>query len=209
MNNGIAFFDLDGTITQKDTFIDFIIYCRGKNYFILGILLLTPWIVLYLLKLFPNFRLKEMFFRYFLANYFSVDQLENIGKSYSNKRLPSIVYKEALKRIKWHKENNHKIIILTASSSIWLSDWCRLNELELIGTEFEKVGNKYTGKIIGKNCHGLQKMVIVDKILNETEFNLTYGYGDSEADKLFLYRLKNIDYRPEWIKHSFCNAPQY
>jgi phosphatidylglycerophosphatase C len=200
---GIAFFDLDGTITSKDTFIDFIVFCRGNFYFLLGLLMLSPLIALYLLKLFPNHRLKEIFFKFYLASYYSANDLENLGKDYSMKRLPSIVYKEAIKQINWHKENNHRIIILTASSSLWLSEWCRLNELHIIGTEFVKFGNNYTGKINGENCYGLQKKVIVEKILNETQFNLTYGYGDSKADKKFLSILRHGHYKPYWIKNYF------
>lgn len=199
----MAFFDLDGTITTKDTFIDFIVFCRGKFYFLLGLLLLSPFIALYLIKLLPNYRLKEIFFRYYLASYFSADDLENLGKTYSVKRLPNIFYKEAIKQINWHKENNHRIIILTASSSIWLSEWCRSNELEIIGTQFAKSGNKYTGKIYGKNCYGRQKKIIVEKILNETPFILTYGYGDSKADKNFLSILRHGNYKPHWIKNYF------
>lgn len=198
---GIAFFDLDGTITSKDTFIDFIVFCRGKFFFLLGLLLLSPLIVLYLIRLFPNYRLKELFFRYYLASYYSADELDNLGKSYSVKRLPSIVYKEALNEINWHKENNHKIIILTASSPLWLSEWCKLNGLYLIGTEFVKICQKYTGKIYGSNCYGLQKMFIVEKIINETKFNCTYGYGDSKADKKFLSILNQGNYKPYWIKN--------
>ncbi len=198
--DGIAFFDLDGTITTKDTFIDFIVFCRGKFYFLSGLLMLSPLIALYLLKLFPNYRLKEIFFRFYLASYYSADDLENLGKSYSIKILPSIVYKEAINQINWHKEKNHRIIILTASSPLWLSEWCRSNELDIIGTEFVKSGNKYTGKINGKNCLGLQKMLIVEKIINETQFNLTYGYGDSNSDKNFLSILIHGSYKPYWIK---------
>ena len=202
--DGIAFFDLDGTITTKDTFIDFIVFCRGKFYFFLGLLILSPFIALYLIKLLPNYRLKEIFFRYYLASYYSAEELDNLGKSYSVNKLPKIVYKEALKKINWHKEKNHRIIILTASSSIWLSDWCRSNELEIIGTQFIRSGNKYTGKINGKNCYGLQKMIIVEKILNESQINLTYGYGDSKADKKFLSILTYERYKPYWRKNYLC-----
>jgi HAD superfamily phosphoserine phosphatase-like hydrolase len=144
------------------------------------------------------FKLKEIFFTYYLAKYYSIEELENIGKSYAKKRLPKIIYKGALKQIKWHKENNHKVIILTASSTIWLSAWCKLNELEIIGTEFAKKDGKFTGKIWGKNCHGKQKLLILNNILSETGVSLTYGYGDSKADKLFLEKVKYSNYKPSW-----------
>ena len=202
---GIAFFDLDGTITSKDTFIDFIVFCRGKNHFLLGLLVLGPSIILYFFNLFPNYRLKELFFRYYLADYFSAEELENLGESYSEKRLPSIVYADALMRIDWHKKNSHEIIILTASSSVWLSDWCNTNELQLIGTQFEKKDGKYTGKILGKNCYGSEKLRIIENILSKHHGSLTFGYGDSKADKLFLNRLKYGYFRPYWIKGTSNN----
>ena len=197
---GIAFFDLDGTITSKDTFLDFIVFCRGKRSFYLGILLLSPFIILYVLKLYPNFKLKEYFFYYYLAKYNSVEEIENWGKQYAKNRLPNLVYKEALNRIVWHKKNNHRVIVLTASSSIWLAEWCKEHELELIGTLFEKKDGKYTGKISGKNCHGPEKQKIVNTILNENKTSLTYGYGDSKADKLFLDILNFKYFRPQWIR---------
>ncbi len=64
----IAIFDLDGTITSKDTFIAFIKYVNGKLKYYLGILYLSPYIVLFYLKLYTNRELKEMFFSYY-TNY--------------------------------------------------------------------------------------------------------------------------------------------
>lgn len=200
MEKGIAFFDLDGTITSSDTFTDFIVFCRGKFFFLLGLLVLSPLIILYLLKLYPNYRLKELFFSYYLAKYYSIKELDNLGKSYSINRLPSIVYKDALMRIDWHKEKNHTVIILTASSSVWLSEWCKLHKLELIGTQFEKKNEKYTGKILGKNCHGTEKQKIVENILKNNPEYLTFGYGDSKSDRLFLDKLKYRYFRPHWIQ---------
>lgn len=200
MENGIAFFDLDGTITSNDTFIDFIVFCRGKFPFFLGLLILSPYLLLFTFKLYPNYKLKELFFKYYLAEYYSEEKLENLGKLYALNRLPSVVYKEAIKQINWHKKNDHKVIILTASSPLWLSDWCKINQIDIIGTEFEKKDGKYTGKISGKNCYGQQKLIIVDNILKDTGISLTYGYGDSKADKPFLSRLKYGYFRPFWIQ---------
>ena len=196
---GIAFFDLDGTITSKDTFLDFIKYCRGDFFFYLGLFVLSPYIFLYIFKLYPNYKLKELFFTYYLASYYSILELDNLGKLYSIERIPDLVYKEALIRIKWHKEIHHEVIILTASSPIWLSEWCKINKLLLIGTEFIKKDDKYTGEISGKNCFGLQKQIIVDKILRETDISITYGYGDSKADKFFLDKLNIIYFPPYWV----------
>lgn len=197
---GIAFFDLDGTITSKDTFIDFIIFCRGRIFFYLGIIALSPFILLKMFRLYANHRLKELFFRFYLAHHYSAQELEKLGQSYSMQKLPYIIYSQALKKINWHKENNHEVIILTASSPLWLSEWCKQNGLKLIGTKFEIKNGKYTGKILGRNCYGIQKEEIVTDILKQNSGVMTFGYGDTKADLLFLNKLNYRYYKPYWIK---------
>ena len=199
MKGVIAFFDLDGTITKKDTFIDFIIFVRGYFFFFLGLLVLSPFIVLFKLKLFPNYRLKELFFKFYLSK-FDADELEKKGKYYALNRIPEITYKDALNRINWHKTNNHRVIVLTASSGLWIFDWCDVNQLELIGTNFEKVGGRYSGKIKGKNCFGQEKLRIVNAIVQDSSDLITYGYGDSEADKYFLDVMTHSVYKPDWTQ---------
>lgn len=195
MEKGIAFFDLDGTVTSKDTFMDFIIFCRGKWSFYSKLAYLSPFIILYILKLYPSLKMKEKFFQAFLAHY-KPAELEKLGKSYSANRLPEIVYQEAIERIEWHKKNNHRVIILTASSPIWLSEWCKSNQLELIGTQFQLLNGKYTGKISGKNLYGVEKLLVVESMLSKDNELISYGYGDSQADKYFLDVMNHSYYKP-------------
>lgn len=196
---GIAFFDLDGTITKKDTYIEFIKYARGKLFFLFGITVLSPFILLFYLKIIPNYKLKEYFFSFFFKNY-SETQLNSIGKLFCESKMPRLIYKTAIERIKWHQNKNHRIIILTASSPIWLSDWCAKHKIELIGTKFESINGKFTGKIDGKNCFGEQKKVIVKKILSTNKYSETYGYGDSKSDLPFLNELDYTYFGS--LKHS-------
>ena len=194
MEKGIAFFDFDGTITSKDTFLDFIIYSRGKIYFLFGIVYLFPFILLFFLKLYSNHKLKEKFFKFYLASITPID-LEKLGESYSLNKLPNIIFKDATKKIEWHKKNHHRVIILTASSPIWLSKWCETNEVELIGTQFEIVNGKYTGNIFGSNCYGYEKYLIAKKIITNDKSIKTFGYGDSKSDNYFLDLTTNKFYK--------------
>jgi len=194
MRQSIAFFDLDGTITKKDTYIDFILFVRGKSYFFYGLLKTSLFIIAYLIRLYPNYRLKEKFFQTYLKKY-SPENLIQLGNEYSINRLPELLYNDALERILWHKSNGHRVIILTASSPIWLAGWCKSNDLEIIGTEFQINDGRYTGRIKGKNCYGEEKFKIVNKILSDNTEIETYGYGDSKSDLFFLKSLKNYKFR--------------
>jgi HAD superfamily hydrolase (TIGR01490 family) len=194
---GIAFFDMDGTITTKDTFLDFIVYCRGQFVFRFGLILLSGFILLYYCKLFSNKKLKEIFFTFFLSS-FSQEELETLGISYARDRLPLLIRGKATQQIEWHRNKQHRIVIITASSSIWLGAWCKEQGIELIGTEFNKTNNRYTGKIKGENCFGEEKLRRVKALLHNMlpEHLETYGYGDTHSDKYFLNALNHSVFKP-------------
>ena len=59
MKQSLALFDFDGTITFKDTLFEFIIHSKGRMRFLLGIAVLSPVFVLYLLRIIPNWKAKE------------------------------------------------------------------------------------------------------------------------------------------------------
>lgn len=192
---GIAIFDLDGTITNKDTFIDFIqfVYSTPKLYW--GLLWNGIFLVLFLFKLYPNYLFKEKIFSYFFQNY-SVHELEKNGTIYGKNKLPKSIRPQALKRLKWHQKQNHQIVILTASSRIWLQQWCLDNNFLLIDTVYEVSEDKYTGKIKGKNCWGKEKVNRLQKCINLSDYSISYGYGDSKADHFFLALVDKAFYKP-------------
>ncbi|MEI6767014.1 MAG: HAD-IB family hydrolase [Bacteroidota bacterium] len=178
-----AFFDFDGTITSKDSFIEFIRFTHGSAGLALCVLLNLPYILLFLLRCYPGHRLKERFFAFFFKNDSEKELLE-LGKTFSKEYLPKLVFPEAMKKISWHKEQGHDIYIVTASSSIWLNAWCEEHGLKLISTEFEIENNKYTGKISGKNCFGKVKAERISEIIDNCD--ITYAYGNGRSDKHFL-----------------------
>ena len=58
----VAAFDFDGTLTTKDTLLDFLTFCFGFKKLFIGFLLLSPALLLYKLKLTSNEKAKERVF---------------------------------------------------------------------------------------------------------------------------------------------------
>ena len=54
VKKGIAFFDFDGTITTKDTLLEFIKFSKGNLLFYAGFLLNLHFLVAYKLKIISN-----------------------------------------------------------------------------------------------------------------------------------------------------------
>ena len=188
----IAFFDFDGTITTRDTLFEFIRFCKGNIRFYLGIFINSPMIIAYKLGIIPNWKAKEYLLSYFFKGSPEDDILEK-GRDFSKHVIPSIIRQEALNEIEKHKSKNTKIVVVTASFSIWIKPWCDSLNLELIATEYEVIKKVISGKIQGINCHGPEKVKRIKKRFDLKNFSLVYAYGDEKSD-LPMLSLADIKY---------------
>jgi phosphoserine phosphatase len=68
--------------------------------------------------------------------------------------------------------------------------------LELIASRLEVSGGKVTGKILGKNCHGDEKVVRIKEVYDLTNYNIIAAYGDTGGDKPMLELADQAHYRP-------------
>ena len=153
----VAFFDFDGTITQKDSFLDFIYFTKGKKAFFKGLLLHFFSLAGYKLSLVSGKAVKENLLTYFFKNT-SIDDFKKMGIKYTENRLPVILNPKALAKIEWHKKQGHEIVIVTASINYWIQEWSNSLELSLISTQLEIKNNILTGKLLGANCNGIEKV---------------------------------------------------
>ncbi len=187
MNNqtkSLALFDFDGTITTKDTFIEFIKFTEGTSGFHWGIFKQSPLLLLYALKIIPNYLAKQKLFASFYQgtettffNHWAED-----FKAYIN----TIVKPKALNRLDFHRSLGHRIVIVSAGLENMIEPWCRENNIELIATKIEFNNGQLTGKFASKNCYAEQKVVRIKEILNINEYDKIYAYGNSKGDLAML-----------------------
>jgi phosphatidylglycerophosphatase C len=195
----IAFFDFDGTITKKDSFIEFIKFAVGKKKFIKGLIILSPILILYKLKIISNYKAKQKVISYFFKGY-NKSQFQNIAKEFSLKIIDKIIKPEMLEKIKWHKLQGHKIIIVSASLECYLKPWCDKNDLDIIATKLEFKNNIFTGNLETKNCYGKEKVNRIKQKYDLNQFNYIYAYGDSKGDKEMLSIANKKFYKNKEIK---------
>ncbi len=191
----LALFDFDGTITTDDSLIKFIRFAVGDIKFTGGMIVLLPMLTAYKLKLIPNHKAKQMMLSYFFKG-MSREKFMFLTKTYSLNHINSILRPQAMEKIVWHKNQGHKIIIVSASMECWLKPWCKENDLELIGTKLEIKDNIMTGKFSTKNCYGIEKANRVKEHYNLNDFDYIYAYGDSRGDKELLALADESFYKP-------------
>ena len=181
----IVFFDFDGTLTTKDSLIDFVQYAVGKSSFYFGLISSIPMLAAYKLHFISNHAAKERFMSRFFKGWDGA-YFQSIADKYSVEQIDRIIRPDAIEKVYWHKEHGHKVVVATASMEHWLKKWCEKYELDLIATRLEIQDGKLTGKFATKNCYGIEKVNRIRERYDLTDFNGIYAYGDSAGDKEML-----------------------
>lgn len=180
-----AFFDFDGTITNKDSFIDFLKYSNSFYKFWFYFILLSPVLVLFKLRVISNEKAKQIVLSMFFKGE-KVTEFKEKTNSYTTNQLPKIVKQNAIDKILWHKQQNHKVVVVSASLKCWLLPWCEKNNLELIATELEVEQGILTGNLKTKNCFGKEKVRRIKERFVINKNDAIYAYGDSIGDREML-----------------------
>ena len=191
----IAFFDFDGTITTKDSFLEFIKYQKGTFKFYLGFLLNSPFIVAYKLGIISNQSAKEKVMRFFFGK-MPIEKFQLACDEFSEKAIPSLIRPKALLEIKKLQEAGVEVVIVSASAENWLRNWCNTQRVSLLATRMQQNNGSITGKIEGLNCHGEEKVRRVHEAYDLSEYSRIYCYGDTKGDKPLLGLATFSFYKP-------------
>src|SRR6185437_12600065 len=194
-NSEIAFFDFDGTLTSKDTLAQVLKFTKGSFRYYLGLIILSPVLIGYKLKVIPNQYAKEILLTYYLKG-IPIEKFNTICKEFVEDKLPALFRKVALQEIRHHILNDTKVVIISASPENWILPWCQQYNIECIATKLAVKNGKITGKIAGKNCHGDEKVKNILKRYNLSNYNKIHAYGDTRGDLPMLSLATNKYYKP-------------
>lgn len=185
MQNNIAFFDFDGTITRKDTMFEMVKFSHGKTGFYKGLLQISPWLLGFKLGFVSAQKAKEKLLRQFYGNW-SIQQFDAVCEEFSTTILPSLIRPDAMKRIQQHQLEATRVVVVSASIENWVAPWCKKHQLSCIGSRLEVLSEKVTGKLAGNNCNGPEKVNRILLSYDPAHFDVIYCYGDTEGDKEML-----------------------
>lgn len=194
MKNVAAFFDFDGTITTKDTLFEIIRFQKGSAALYGGLLILSPLLVLFKLKMITNQRMKEIVLRFFFKND-SLPVFQQLCDDFCRHRLPSLLRPKALNAIAWHQAEGHTVYIVTASAENWVEPWSRTLGIPCLGSKLEVKDGRISGLLDGKNCNGDEKVCRIREAVHLTTFETIYAYGDSSGDKEMLALAQHKGFR--------------
>ena len=175
-------FDFDGTITTKDTLIEFIRYAKGSMALGLGFMRYAHLLVLMKIGLYPNYKAKQKVFAHFFKDT-TLDDFNALCKAFAASS-SHLLRPNAIEAINHAIKEGSEVLIVSASIDNWVQPF--FPQVKVVGTQIEVIDGKLTGLFLSKNCYGQEK---VNRILslypNRHDYHLT-AYGDSRGDKEML-----------------------
>lgn len=182
----VAAFDFDHTMTNRDSLLPFLIFIHGRGNTYLKMVPLIPYFLGFLFKIVPRQQMKEKILAHFFQN-MALSSLQEKGRQYAVEKLDRIVKPSALERLKWHQQQGHRCVLVSASIDAYLVPWGKRHGFDdVICSQLEVTPDlKVTGKLKGLNCWGPEKTKRLSTVLGQKSYIL-YAYGDSRGDKELL-----------------------
>jgi HAD superfamily hydrolase (TIGR01490 family) len=194
LHHVVAVFDFDGTITTKDTFLPFLFRVFGKLKVYKA--LIDVSILLGSDVLFRPDRdkfkalLVEKLFRGFL-----VSDLARFGDEHA-KYIASWHRPKAIERIHWHKQQGHRLVMVSASLEFYLEPIAKqLGFDDLLCTEIASTQGICSGRLKGRNCRAAEKVKRLEALLGTRGKYKIYAYGDSDGDAEMLSFADHPEFR--------------
>ena len=172
--NKIYFFDFDGTISHRDSFISFTYYASSFYFYILY------WTFV---LCFISFRTKSELKQFFYSNFKEVctNDFDRLCVDFHIKKIRKLIKKSFLEFNK-NIDDNSKIVVVSASIFNYLKPWCDEMGFDLISTELEVNDGKLTGRFSTPNCNGKEKVKRIKEKYNLKEFDEIHVFGNSKGD---------------------------
>ncbi|HKY16653.1 MAG TPA: HAD-IB family phosphatase, partial [Microthrixaceae bacterium] len=132
----LAAFDFDGTVTRRDTLLGFLVHAAGAARTAAAAARHSLDLAKVLADDSTRDSAKERVVGAALRG-LTATQLDERGEDYA-KRLPSRFRPDVVEQIKWHREEGHELVMVSASLVYYLRPVAReLGFAEVIGVELE------------------------------------------------------------------------
>ena len=188
MNVTVAAFDVDETLTVRDCVVPFMRSVAGKGR-LMNVMLSDLGTTIQSVRRRDRDFLKAKFVHGVFEGK-NAGEIEALGVQFASKIADGWLRNDVAARMRWHQEQGHVVILVSASLGAYLHPLGDLLEVDaVLCTELEEVNGILTGKLDGKNCRGVEKASRVQKWCEGAGMNakdLVYAYGDSSGDVQLL-----------------------
>src|SRR4051812_38320434 len=178
----IAIFDLDGTITHRDTLFPLVLRQLARRpWNLLRLLLVTPAALRYL---FDHDRgaLKQSLLRATLRG-ISRSELAAASTEFVRDTIEHRCFRDALAAIRRHRDAGHYLVLMSASVDFYVPEFGRqLGFDEVISTGVAWNGDRLDGTLTTANRRGEEKARCLRELAAQRDDTDVFAYGNSASD---------------------------
>lgn len=185
-------FDFDGTLTTRDTLVEFIRYACGNRAFCWGFLCYSPLLILMKLGYYPNWKVKQQVFSYFFKG-MPYEEFAQLGRLFALDR-QHLLRPKGVEMVKKAQAEAAEVLIVSASIDNWVQPF--FPQVKVVGTQVEVKDGRLTGRFLTKNCYGQEKVNRILAIYRHRQEYELIAFGDSRGDKELLAFADEAHYKP-------------
>lgn len=194
-------FDFDGTLTRRDSFIAFLRYVHGTKATLRGLLRCSPWLLLMLLGIANNGRVKQRVFAQFFAG-MSTEAFDSWCQRFAHDST-SLLRPKGVARLREVLANGAHVVVVSASITRYVAPFFDnvvadypTAHLHIVGTEVATDGHMLSGRFATRNCYGAEKVRRLRELYPTRDDYYLTVYGDSRGDIQLLDDSDEGYYRP-------------
>jgi len=183
----LAAFDLDGTLTHRDTLLPFLHRAvgRGRTYRAL----LASSLPLARAAAFGGSHrdmAKAAVLRGVLAGA-PLDGLTEAAEAFADHVVAERLRPDVRDRVDWHRREGHELVLVSASPELYVTPIGRRLGFDTVLATRLEVGadGRLTGRLMGPNCRGPEKVVRLRE-WRGAGVSIDFAYGDSAGDREML-----------------------
>ena len=196
----LALFAFDHTVTTCDTYGRFLRRVATPEQLARAWWRVGPWLLGYRLRVVSAARLRARVTRLTFQQRHA-DDIAAQAAGFSREVLPQLLRPEMLEQIRWHQQQRHTVVIVSASLDLYLQPWCEQMGLQLICNRLETGRGRLTGGYAGGDC-GAYKAQRVRAQYDLSRYLRIHAYGDSREDRPMLALAHERWYRGRPLKPS-------
>lgn len=186
----LAIFDVDFTLTKKETLMQFYKYMVKRDF--KNIIYLPRAIysgLMFKLKLYDEKKTKETFLKFLKG--FTIEEVDNLSNDFYKEVIVNILYSDGINMIKKYKDEGYTVVLISASPEFYISKFKNIEEVDLtFGTKFKFKDNRFISKMDGENCKGEEKVNVLKRYFDVYGINIDWAnskmFSDSLSDKPLL-----------------------
>lgn len=173
-------FDFDGTLTTKDTMFQFLRYYDRKKYY-WALAKHLPLFALLKVKLLPAEPVKRSFISSVLKGE-RKEKLEQRAQIFFDSKHQELLRELAKEFLDSRNKELTQSVLVTASLDVWTKPFADFYEMDLIATRAQFKEGVFTGKFLGTNCNGEEKVNRLKDYLIDRSFDKIIAFGDTSND---------------------------